>query len=69
MNYLHPIPHPENAVDYNVAGSRRGYQVYVCTFIDCGHYWGIRYQYDPETGNDNNVMWFGRDRTKIRRHY
>ena len=60
---LRPIPHPENSQDYN----NEGYQVYECGI--CGEIWGCRYQYDPGCGVDNRWKAFGKDVTKVRRHY
>lgn len=61
--------HPLNQSDHSSSRSSQGYMVKQCY---CGRVWGIRYQWDAGSGNDDRVHCFGKgDPLKVatERHY
>ena len=64
---LNRIVHYVNTIDWSNYTSEQGYQVFQCT--KCKSYWGLRYQSDPGTGDDDHWYCFGKNYNKIYRHY
>lgn len=65
-NRMERVDHPVNRQDSRAPGSSQGYQIFKC--IDCGDYWGCRYQYDAGTGSDDKWIRF-KNFESIKRHY
>lgn len=62
------VASPANSEDWNQPGSVQGYQVYEC--MECGDVWGLRYQWDAGTGDDDNWKRFGAIHpSRVKRHY
>ena len=67
-HFLIRVDSPANAVDWEIPGSRQSYQIFKCS--ECGDVWGVRFQWDAGTGNDDHYFRFGQvDPSTVKRHY